>query len=116
LASRLVISQPEAVSNIAVPTFETRLAVQMTVNAAWLNGPQREGAGSVGAAAAVRSALKLFSTARWPRGKAFERPYPRLVNHSRKTLSATLPKLKMDRTVSVVGCIGTICWRPVERL
>ena len=57
LASRLVINQPDAVSNIAVPTFETRLAVHITVNARWLNGPHREGAGSVGAAAVVRSAL-----------------------------------------------------------
>jgi hypothetical protein len=61
LASRLVINQPDAVSNIAVPTFETRLAVHITVNARWLNGPHREGAGSVGAAAVVRSALKRTS-------------------------------------------------------
>jgi hypothetical protein len=53
-----VINQPDAVSNIAVPTFETRLAIHITVNARWLNGPHPEGAGSVGAAAVVRSALK----------------------------------------------------------
>ena len=45
LASRLVINQPDAVSNIAVPTFETKLAVHITVKARWLNGPHREGAG-----------------------------------------------------------------------
>ena len=33
LASRLVISQPDAVSNMAVPTFDMTLAVHMTVNA-----------------------------------------------------------------------------------
>ena len=42
LASRLVISQPDAVSNIAVPTFDRTLAVQITVNATELNAPQRE--------------------------------------------------------------------------
>jgi hypothetical protein len=31
---RLVIIQPEAVSNIAVPTFERMLAIQITVKAA----------------------------------------------------------------------------------
>ena len=47
LASRLVINQPDAVSNIAVPTFETKLAVHITVNARCPNGPHREGAGVV---------------------------------------------------------------------
>jgi hypothetical protein len=61
LASRLVINQPEAVSNIAVPTFETKLAVHITVNARCPNGPHREGAGSVGAAAVVVSAPKRIS-------------------------------------------------------
>ena len=61
LASRLVINQPDAVSNIAVPTFETKLAVHITVNARWLNGPHREGVGAAGAAAVVRSAPKRIS-------------------------------------------------------
>ena len=52
-----MINQPDAVSNIAVPTFETRLAVHITVNARWLNDPHREGAGSGGATAVVISAL-----------------------------------------------------------
>src|ERR1700691_4647067 len=56
LASRLVINQPDAVSNIAVPTFETRLAVHITVNARCPKGPHREDAGLVGAAAVARSA------------------------------------------------------------
>jgi hypothetical protein len=64
LASRLVINQPDAVSNIAVPTFETRLAVHITVNARWLNGPHREGAGAAGAAAVVRSEPKRISRRR----------------------------------------------------
>jgi hypothetical protein len=64
LASRLVINQPDAVSNIAVPTFETRLGVRITVKARWMNGPQREGAGVVGAAAVVGSALKQISRRR----------------------------------------------------
>src|SRR5580700_1319535 len=78
LASRLVINQPEAVSNIAVPTFETRLAVHITVNARWLNGPHREGAGAVGAAAVIRSALKRNSR------RGIRAPRKRLVNQSRK--------------------------------
>jgi hypothetical protein len=57
-----VINQPDAVSNIAVPTFETKLAVHITVKARCPNGPHREGAGSVDAAAVVRSEpLMTFS-------------------------------------------------------
>src|ERR1700727_2316784 len=61
LASRLVINQPDAVSNIAVPTFETKLAVHITVKARCPNGPHREGAGSAGAAVVVRSEPKRIS-------------------------------------------------------
>src|SRR5271154_2800353 len=43
LASRLVISQPDAVSNMAVPTFDKTLAVHMTVNATEPKAPQRDG-------------------------------------------------------------------------
>ncbi len=39
-ALRLVMNQPEAVSNIAMPTFEIMLADQMTAKAAWPNAPQ----------------------------------------------------------------------------
>ena len=49
LTSSLVISQPDAVSNMAVRTFDMKLAVHMTVNATWPKGPDREGAGWVGA-------------------------------------------------------------------
>jgi len=35
---RLVISQPEAALYIQLPTLETSVAVQMTVNATWRNG------------------------------------------------------------------------------
>jgi hypothetical protein len=52
------------VSNIAVPTFETKLAVHITVNARCPNGPHREGVGAAGAAAVVRSALKRISRRR----------------------------------------------------
>src|SRR5271157_5111725 len=38
---RLVISQLVAVSNMAMPTFETELAIRMTVNARLPNTPQR---------------------------------------------------------------------------
>src|SRR5271157_357333 len=69
LASRLVISQPDAVSNMAVPTFDMTLAVHMTVNATWLKGPHREGTGWVGAAEELRFALTLVS----PRRNAFGR-------------------------------------------
>ena len=62
LASRLVISQPDAVSNIAVPTFDRTLAVQITVNATELNAPQREGAGWAEPVDVVRSALKFVSS------------------------------------------------------
>ena len=40
---RLVISQLEAVSNIAAPTAEIELAIRMTVKARWRNTPQGEG-------------------------------------------------------------------------
>src|SRR5208283_4073523 len=48
---RLVISQAEAVSNIAAPTADTELAISMTVKARWPNTPQRDGreAGESGA-------------------------------------------------------------------
>jgi hypothetical protein len=52
------------VSNIAVPTFETMLAVQMIVKAAWPNAPHREGVTSVDVAVEFKFALKLFSAAR----------------------------------------------------
>ena len=58
---RLVISQAEEVSNIALPMFMTRLAIQIAMNAAWPNGPHAEGAGSVGAAERSKSMLKLVS-------------------------------------------------------
>ena len=71
LASRLVISQPDAVSNMAVPTFDMTLAVHMTVNTTWLKGPHREGTGWVGAAEELRFALTLVSSAQRVRqGKA----------------------------------------------
>src|SRR5271166_2386461 len=40
---RLVISQLEAVSNIAAPTADTELAIRMTVKATLANTPQRDG-------------------------------------------------------------------------
>ena len=46
LTSSPVISQLDAVSNMAVPTFDMKLAVHM---ATWPKGPDREGAGWVGA-------------------------------------------------------------------
>ena len=79
LASRLVINQPDAVSNIAVPTFETKLAVHITVNARCPNGPHREGAGSVVAAASVRSEPKRISR------RKIRAPQKRLVNLSGAT-------------------------------
>jgi hypothetical protein len=86
LASRLVINQPDAVSNIAVPTFETKLAVHITVNARCPNGPHREGAGSVGTAAVFRSAPNRISRRR------IRRPQKRLVNQPRSALYPTFPR------------------------
>jgi hypothetical protein len=63
-ALRLVINQPEPVSNIAVPTLETIVAVQITVKATWLNAPQREGADSADATAPFESMLKPNSDKR----------------------------------------------------
>jgi hypothetical protein len=57
LALRLVIIQPEAVSNTAVPRLETTLAVQIAVKAAWLKAPQRSGGGAIGAVGLSVSAL-----------------------------------------------------------
>ena len=66
-----MISQPDAVSNMAVPTFDRTLAVQMTVNATELNAPHREGAGWVGAAELLGFVLKLvYSTQGVRPGKA----------------------------------------------
>jgi hypothetical protein len=59
LALRLVISQPDAVSNMAVPTFDKTLAVHMTVNARELKAPQREEADSTTVAEGFWFALKL---------------------------------------------------------
>jgi hypothetical protein len=59
-----VIIQPEAVSNIAVPTLERMLAIQITVKAAWPKAPHRVGAGSKGAAREFASRLKLISSER----------------------------------------------------
>jgi NAD(P)-dependent dehydrogenase (short-subunit alcohol dehydrogenase family) len=61
LASRLVISQPDAVSNMAVPTFDKTLAVHMTVNATEPKAPQREGAGPATVAEGLGFALKFVS-------------------------------------------------------
>jgi hypothetical protein len=43
LGSMLVINQPDAVSNIAVPMLETTLTLQMTTKARWLNAPHGDG-------------------------------------------------------------------------
>jgi len=86
LASRLVINQPDAVSNIAVPTFETKLAVHITVNARCPNGPHREGVGAAGAAAVVRSAPKRISR------RGIRAPGKRLVNQPRNTFYPTFPR------------------------
>src|SRR5271169_2774359 len=59
LASRLVISQPDAVSNMAVPTFDKTLAVHMTVNATEPKAPQRDGADSATVAEGFWFALKF---------------------------------------------------------
>ena len=53
-----MISQPDAVSNIAVPTFDRTLAVQITVKATELNAPQREGVGGAAVAEELGFALK----------------------------------------------------------
>ena len=45
---RLVISQLIDISNIATPTFETELAIRITVNARLPNTPQRESAPAEG--------------------------------------------------------------------
>ena len=64
LASRLVISQPDAVSNMAVPTFDRTLAVHMTVNAIEPKAPQREGAGCATLAERFWFALKVIYSRR----------------------------------------------------
>jgi hypothetical protein len=62
LASRLVIYQPDAVSNMAVPTFDTTLALHMTVNATEPKAPQREEAGSATVAEEFGFAVKIVSS------------------------------------------------------
>jgi hypothetical protein len=48
------------VSNIAVPTFDITLAVHITVKAAWLNGPHRDGVVFATDALAIWFSLNLF--------------------------------------------------------
>jgi hypothetical protein len=69
LGSMLVINQPDAVSNIAVPMLDTRLTVHRTVKAKWLNGPQRDGATSVGVEAIVTERAQSLATRALVRGK-----------------------------------------------
>jgi hypothetical protein len=59
--SMLVINQPDAVSNIAVPTSETTLTLHMTVKAKWLNGPQRDGAASLRVEAIVTERARFLA-------------------------------------------------------
>ena len=58
---KLVMNQPVAVSNIAIPTFETMLAVHMTTNAEWANAPQRCGSAPGVDAAELVCAVKSVS-------------------------------------------------------
>ena len=58
----LVINQPYAVSNIAVPMLDNKLTVHMTVKARWLKGPQRDGAGSAGVKAIVTDRARSAPT------------------------------------------------------
>jgi hypothetical protein len=60
-AFKLVISQGEAVSNIARPTFDIRLDTKTAVKAGYPKTPHREGAMSSGAAAAFEFVLKPIS-------------------------------------------------------
>jgi hypothetical protein len=76
----LVISHPEAVLNIAVPMFEITLTLHMTVNAKWLNGPQRDGAVSLGVETIVTEQARRVATAASATGKRH-----RLGRHSERT-------------------------------
>jgi hypothetical protein len=58
----LLIKQPDAVSNIAVPILDTKLTVHMTVKAKWLKGPHFDGAGSAGVKAIVTDRARLAPT------------------------------------------------------
>src|SRR5262249_41658519 len=67
-------SQPEPVSNMAMPILATMLASQITVKAGWLNAPQREDSASAGGAAVLIFALKSFSRRRRARRGGATRP------------------------------------------
>jgi hypothetical protein len=58
---RLVISQPEAVSDIAMPVSATVLAIHIAAKAGWLKAPHRPGAGSIGVEEGFGSPLKPIS-------------------------------------------------------
>ena len=58
-AFRLVISQPEAVSDIAMPVSEQVVAAQITANGLFPNAPQRVGADSAGSAAELGSKIMI---------------------------------------------------------
>jgi hypothetical protein len=55
LESRLVMSHPEAAEDIHPPMFETTVAIQMTVNVLWRNGPQGDEVGRKTADWAIRN-------------------------------------------------------------
>ena len=99
-ASRLVISQPDAVSNMAVPTFDRTLVVHMTVNATEPNAPQREGAGPATVVEGLWFALKFV----YFLGRCAERleadlifEWRRKVRHVLTHMSADLSLLSHER-------------------
>ena len=98
------MSQPEAVSNIAVPTFETMLAVHMIVNAVWPNAPHREGVRSVDVAVEFKLALKLFSERLARAPGASERRLRRLVCQSAVKVSLFLASNnRFDALLTLAG-------------
>src|SRR5271165_1411308 len=96
LASRLVINQPDAVSNMAVPTFDRALAVHITVNATEPKAPQREGAGCVGAADEVGSALKFISSG----GPSPCADLPSTSVSERHRVKPVEPRMRADRNLA----------------
>src|SRR5271155_2396784 len=98
LASRLVIIQPEAVSNMAVPTFDNRLALHMTVNAIYPKAPHRDPTDCGGLADELSSATKQVSMG-GVHGEPTERFLRRPANRSyRDLLKGAAHKLRSTRS------------------
>ena len=110
LGLRFVISQLIDVSNIAMPTLDTELAIRMTVNARWPNTPHRDPRSADGPASSLdwlvnrRSALlsrwRPWGAAAMADGKAFRRFQAAAAMRRRRTRSYRGTRLVFVRSTA----------------